>query len=202
MEYAFLAALAILVLFAAGCGSPNPAPEQQQQAPQNEAPQQEQQGYVAPGQEDTGGVKVAASFACNDEAITTNILSKLGEGYSAAKAPPTLGKTFNAANCFVKRGNVSIITYTLQAQLTPDEAMKVLEDEKTQYEQQLFDYTYDGSTIGSKGYLFDQPVQGGSLYRLIFIDDTNDKVVVFIKSNSVVEKDVVETVGEAIAEVV
>ena len=54
-----------------------------------------------------------------------------------------------------------------------------------------------------KGYLVEQPAESGSLYRLVFVDDSNRKVFVFIKSSvNGTPKSTVESIGRALEEVI
>ena len=140
---------------------------------------------------------------CNDRLIEQEILAELGQDYSVSRGTPSFGGLYTGANCFVRSGNITIITYTISEHIDNDTAVGVLEDEREQYQQQLFTYDLEDSTIGSIGYLFEQPVANGAFYRLIFVDDTNTKVVVFVKSNvDTVPRETVETVATALARVI
>ncbi|HLC92290.1 MAG TPA: hypothetical protein VJH23_01130 [archaeon] len=141
---------------------------------------------------------VKSPILCNDEIIARNVIALLGTEYTLVKSPPAVGQTFQSTNCFLKNGNVSQVTYYVLEQPNKETAVEVLDDEAIQYEQQLFRKSSAQYTIGTKSYLFEQPTNDGSLYRLIFVDGTNSKINVFIKSNVEIDKSVVENLAQAL----
>ena len=135
---------------------------------------------------------------CSDRLIAEKVAEEFGSAYTVSKAPPQLGKTVATTICFLRENNVPIVTYYFQESPRESIASDVLEDEKNQYVQQLFSYTVEEPAIGSKGYLIVQPVKDAQILRLIFIDDSNKKAVVFIKSTAGTPRSTVENLGRII----
>ena len=152
----------------------------------------------APGPQPLEPEVVKSPILCNDEIIVNNISAYLGPGYVVTKSPAAIGQTFQNADCLIKWNNMAQLTYYISEQPSEATALNVLEDEKNQYAQQLFRNSYQEYTLGTRSYFFEQPVLGGSLYRLIFVDGTNTKVNVFIKSNVALDRSVVEALGIAL----
>lgn len=192
----------VLLLFLGGC----PFEKKKPVAP----PQEDTSAPVVPGNPITPYIedvkpkqlKLSEPYSCGDAAVAIKLGVALGEGYSVSKSPPAIGKTANALQCFVREDNIAVLTFSILGLTDEDTALDALEDEKKQYQQQIFNYNVEESAIGSSGYLFEQPVKDGSLYRLIFIDDSNKKVMVVIKSGAPVDRNLVDRVGQALAELI
>ncbi len=164
-------------------------------------------GYVIPEGSQTESPiteqeRVPSPIDCGHTVIQREVALAIGSDYMLTKSAPGFGSPFDIGNCFVKKDNVSIITFKITEMPNQQNATDALEDEKNQYRQQLFNYSVSESDIGSKGYLFEQPVKDGSLYRLIFVDDSRLNVFVTIKSSSPIEKDVVLKLGEILEKLI
>ncbi|PIN84954.1 MAG: hypothetical protein COV47_04670 [Candidatus Diapherotrites archaeon CG11_big_fil_rev_8_21_14_0_20_37_9] len=146
--------------------------------------------------------KVSSPIFCDDRAIISQLSNDLGSDYKITRGVPEFGKPFAQVDCFVRKDNLVKLTYTVLERNNNADALAVLDDEKRQYQEQLLAYDFDASSIGSKGYLFEQLSADGSTFRLIFVDDSNKKVVVFVKANQGVSKETVNTVGSALAKVI
>src|SRR3989344_1176172 len=189
---------AILLVFS-GCLSQNNSGQQDQNIQTQNSPVDVEQEEEEESNLDTPNeaVNPNTGFACSDIDIVNSIEGSLGAGYTVTQGAAVFGKTFNAANCFVKKDGVSFATYSVLSQLSEEKAVEVIEDEKKQYQQQLFEYNMN-SLPAPGGYFFEQPVADGYLYRIVFIDSTNKTVVIFVKTNSVVDKGTVQKIADAI----
>jgi len=200
--------LAILLL--AGCTQPEEQEGELPDSGEEPSPVADPGDDYQPPQDDdfddSGTVsseRLSSPILCNDPIIVSEIKSRLGSSYEVTKGVPRIGQVIAKADCFVKKDNSSIITFNISEHNTSSIANSVLEDEKIQIQEQLFSYTTADSSIGSKGYLVEQPAESGPLYRLIFVDDTNMKVFIFIKSNvNGTPKSTVESVGRVLEEVI
>ncbi len=164
-------------------------------------------GYVIPEGSQTESPiteqeRVPSPIDCGHTVIQREVVLAIGSDYMITKSAPGFGSPFDIGNCFVKKDNVSIITFKITEMPNQQNATDALEDEKNQYRQQLFNYSVSDSEIGSKGYLFEQPVKNGSLYRLIFVDDSRPNILVVVKSSSPIEKGVVLKLGEILEKLI
>ncbi len=200
-----LVLLAVLLIMLSGCSLKAKGPDQNVPAPIIPVIPEVPAGVLPGGgnaPETTNPLGLASPINCNDDLIVKNLGKYIGENYVVNKAPPPIGGTIQAAPCLIKRDNVAQVSYTISEQLDNTRATLIIEDEKNQYRRQLFNYSIEEAAIGSENYLFVQPVKEGALYRLLFIDDTDTKVVVFIKSGVPVDKELILNIGRALAEVI
>lgn len=148
-------------------------------------------------------LKVLSPILCNDYLIVRSIEKRIGESYSITRVPPAAGSFFQTASCLIKKGNIAQASYYTVELADEVMAIESLEDEKKQYEQQLFNVSVqEASGFGAKAYLFELPVKEGSLYRVIFTDATNRKVAVFMKSSTVLDKEFMLDIARAIEEAI
>lgn len=201
LHFALILAIILLLAFS-GCTAKKPVSDTNSNIP---VPVQQQTSFPDITQ-DSNGLSTNASsnrvvkspISCNDLVIVKNVKEIMGKDYGVYRGPPVSGQTFYSANCFVRYNGTPQFTFSILEQPDENTAIRVIEDERTQYEQQLFEKSSGQYSIGLLGYIFEQTTKAGSLYRIIFVDSSNAKVAVFIKSNTEVDRSKVELLAQAL----